>query len=180
MKEATVADVVGVLESAAPAPLAMPGDNVGLLVGDPAAEVTAVPAALDATEAVLDEALALGAELIVAHHPLIYEPLQRVTEAETTGRIVRRPVRSGTACAAAHTNLDAARGGTADALVARPGIPAPRPMPAPTASSSARWTTTPRWRRSRQASSSSPPDTSPPSGWCSPASPLPSARHCPQ
>ena len=112
-----VRDVLRCMDEAAPFYMKLDFDNIGLMVGDPAHPVTRVLVALDATEAVIAEAEAFGAELIVTHHPLIFHPLRSVSAADGVGRRVMRLVRSDTAVLSFHTNLDSAEGGVNDALM---------------------------------------------------------------
>ena len=100
-----------------------PWDNTGLMCGDPEAEVTRVLFALDVTDAVIDQACALGAQVIVAHHPLIREGLKQVTPRSDAR--VWRLCRTGVAVISMHTNLDISRGGVGDSLAAAVGISAP-------------------------------------------------------
>lgn len=85
---------------------AMNWDNVGLLVGDGDAETDTVLLALDATDDVIEQAVALGAGLIVTHHPLIFRGMKRITAEDFIGRRVMRLVQNGIACYAMHTNFD--------------------------------------------------------------------------
>jgi dinuclear metal center YbgI/SA1388 family protein len=117
-------DITAVLESLAPSALAEPWDNVGLLVGDPSQEVTHALLAIDATPAVIAEAVAAGCELIVAYHPVIFDGLKRVTAGSPVYELVRR----GVAVYAPHTALDVAPGGTNDVLAAIAGVIDPRPL----------------------------------------------------
>ena len=109
-----VADVVRVMESLAPLELAEDWDNVGLLVGDLSGTVTRAMVCLDVTEAVLAEAIRARAQMIVAHHPVVFRPIPRVTADEAP--VVYEAVRRGVAIYSAHTNFDAAPGGTNDVL----------------------------------------------------------------
>ena len=118
----TVAEIARVLERWAPPAQKLDYDNVGLQVGDPAAPVTRVLVALDLTPAVLDEAEAMGAELVVTHHPLLFRPLKRLTPDDPTGALALRLARTGTAYYAIHTNLDAALAGVSVALAERLGL----------------------------------------------------------
>lgn len=118
----TVADVVSALHAWAPPALAASYDNVGLLVGDGAAAVTGALCTLDVTEAVLDEALALGANVIVAHHPAWFGAKTRLTEADWTGRLLRRAIRQGLNLVAAHTNLDHITGGVSFRMAEQLGL----------------------------------------------------------
>jgi dinuclear metal center YbgI/SA1388 family protein len=107
-----VADVVRTVESIAPTRFAASWDNVGLLVGDPDAEVTRVLLAIDCTRAVLDEATRGGFQAIVAYHPPIFEGQKRFV----AGAIAYEAARAGVAIFSPHTALDVAVGGTNDVL----------------------------------------------------------------
>lgn len=86
-------------------------DNVGLQVGDPAWEVERVLVALDVTGRVVEEAADGPPTLVLAHHPLLFRPLGRLTPDTASGRTALAAARSGVAIAAAHTNLDVADDG---------------------------------------------------------------------
>lgn len=92
-------------------------DPVGLQVGDPDDTVSNVLVALDVTDAVLDEARARDADLVLAHHPLLFRPLDRLTPATAAGKLALRAARAGCAVLAVHTNFDAAVGGTSAPVV---------------------------------------------------------------
>ena len=96
-------------------------DNVGLLCGSADAGVRRVLVALDVTGAVAEEAKALGAELIVSHHPLFFE-LKTVTDATWTGSRALTLAENRIAAICMHTNLDAAEGGVNDALAEALGL----------------------------------------------------------
>ena len=114
----TVQDIVTLLEGLAPPALAESWDNVGLLCGDRAREVTNVLCSLDITEQVVAEAAERGAQMIVAHHPVIFTSISRITEDDATGRILRAAIRHDIALVCMHTNADCAQGGVNDALAA--------------------------------------------------------------
>ena len=118
----TVKDILNCLEAFAPSYMAMDFDNVGLLAGFPEKEVTRVLCALDVTEAVIAEAEALGAEVIAAHHPLIFHPLKALRADDAVGRKLIRLVGGGRSAICMHTNLDAAAGGVNDALAEALGL----------------------------------------------------------
>lgn len=118
----TVRDFYLLLNQLAPFDTQADFDNSGLLVGSPAAEVTCVLLALDATEAVVSEAVSLGAQLIITHHPLMFSARRRLTDEDYEGRIIRRLVREDISLIAAHTNLDQAPCGINDALAERCGL----------------------------------------------------------
>ena len=111
-----VATVVAALEARFPPPLAESWDRVGLVCGDPDAEVDRIIFAVDPTLAVAEEAVAAGAQLLVTHHPLLLRGVHSVAATTGKGRVVHRLVSNGCALFAMHTNADAAAGGTNDTL----------------------------------------------------------------
>lgn len=121
----TVREVERFLFDWAPAELAAQWDNVGLLVGDPEQEVHTILVALDITQGVIEEAAACGADLIVAHHPVMnctWHPVQTLREDDPLGRKLRTLVRENISAICMHTNLDAAGGGVNDALALALGL----------------------------------------------------------
>jgi len=116
-----VSDIVAALFDLAPESLAESWDNVGLLVGDARAEVSRVVVSLDVTDQVLAQAVRESAELVVAHHPMLLQPLNRFREDETTGRLVAHALRRRLSVCAMHSNLDAAPGGLSGAAVCGAG-----------------------------------------------------------
>ena len=106
-----IKEIATALEMFAPLPLQDGFDNAGLQIGLTDAEVTGVLLCLDVTEAVVDEAVALGYNLIVSHHPLIFSPLKRITGGNYVERCVIKALANGIAIYSAHTNLDNAPGG---------------------------------------------------------------------
>ena len=112
----TVHELYEEIDRVAPFATQMEGDNSGFLVGSASQKVTAVLFALDVTESVIDEAVSLGAQLIVTHHPIMFSPLRTVTDSDYEGRIIRRLTRENISLIAAHTNLDQAPGGINDTL----------------------------------------------------------------
>jgi dinuclear metal center YbgI/SA1388 family protein len=109
-----VEDLDRILESLAPRRLAEPWDNVGLLVGRRGVEVRRVLLSLDLTDAIVREAATEGYQAIVTHHPLIFKPLTRVTDADRRGVIVHQLIAADLAYFALHTNLDGAAGGLSE------------------------------------------------------------------
>lgn len=103
---ATVKEIASALEKFAPLPLQDGFDNAGLQVGLTDAEVTGVLLCLDVTEQVIDEAVALGYNLIVSHHPLIFRPLKKITGSNYVERCVIKALSEGIAIYSAHTNID--------------------------------------------------------------------------
>jgi len=107
----TIRAIADALETLAPLALQEDYDNAGLQVGLIEDEVTGVLLCLDITEDIVAEALRLGCNLVVSHHPLIFRPLKRVTGATYQQRCVMEAVRHGIALYSAHTNLDNAEDG---------------------------------------------------------------------
>ncbi|MFK7937066.1 MAG: Nif3-like dinuclear metal center hexameric protein [Saprospiraceae bacterium] len=103
---ATVKDLTRFLESIAPPSYQESYDNSGLIVGDPNMEITGVVTCLDSTEAVLDEALELGCNVVVAHHPIVFKGLKRFTGKSYVERVVMKAIKHDIAIYAIHTNLD--------------------------------------------------------------------------
>jgi dinuclear metal center YbgI/SA1388 family protein len=118
----TLADLVSVLEQAYPPELAEDWDAVGLVCGDPADDVRQVLLAVDATEAVVEEALSTGVQALVVHHPLLLRGVTGVGADTPKGALVHRLVRGGCALFTAHTNADRADPGVSDALAEALGL----------------------------------------------------------
>ena len=118
----TVADILKYLETIAPKDLKMDWDNVGLLCGSRATAVTKVLVALDPFEHVCQEAADWGAELIVTHHPLIFQALKSVTDETSIGRGIMTLCKNGISAVNAHTNLDCAPRGVNDVLAETLGL----------------------------------------------------------
>ncbi|MCW2622093.1 MAG: Nif3-like dinuclear metal center hexameric protein [Frankiales bacterium] len=113
-----LSEVVAALEADWPARLAADWDAVGLVAGDPRDEVQTVLFAVDPTEATVAEALDLGADLLVTHHPLFLRGTSSVAATTAKGRMVHALVRGHCALLAAHTNADSAVHGVNDSLAA--------------------------------------------------------------
>ena len=123
-----VKDVMGAVDRLAPFDLAEPWDHVGLQVGSPADEADGVLVTLEVSDVALDEAARLGCSVLLVHHPLIFDPLQRLSDDTEAGRLALRAARGGVAVIAAHTNLDKARGGIADVIAELLGLEAAAPL----------------------------------------------------
>ncbi len=107
----TIKEIATALEKFAPLPLQDGFDNAGLQIGLTDAEVTGVLLCLDVTEQIIDEATALGYNLIVSHHPLLFRPLKRITGSNYVERCVIKALANGISIYSAHTNLDNAHNG---------------------------------------------------------------------
>lgn len=122
------ADIAKAIESFAPLGLQEDYDNAGWQVGLPSQQVNAVLLCLDVTEDVIAEAERRQCSMVVAHHPLIFRGLKHITGADPTERIVMRALKSGIAIYAAHTNLDAAKGGVSCEMAAMLGLKEVTPL----------------------------------------------------
>ena len=122
MKSCTVQTVADAVNRLAPKKLAEEWDNPGLLIGDPTAEVKKIFICLDVLDDKISRAIELGAQLIVAHHPLIFRPIKNVRFDLPLGKKIERLIKNNLAVFAAHTNLDSALGGVNDVLAKKIGL----------------------------------------------------------
>jgi len=118
----TIADIVNHLNQIAPPALQESYDNAGLLVGNGQAQVTNILITLDITEAVIDEAKSKGCELIVAHHPIIFKGLKRLTGSNYVERTVIKAIKEDIALYACHTNLDNVKHGVNAKIAEKIGL----------------------------------------------------------
>ncbi len=116
------------LEQRYPPAWAQSWDRVGLVLGEPSAPVRTVLLVIDCVPETVAEAVALGADLIVAHHPLLLRGVASVAPTTYKGRIVHRLIKADIALFTAHTNADVAAPGVSDALAARLGLASLRPL----------------------------------------------------
>ena len=112
----TVNDVLGFLQTLAPLEYKMEWDHVGLSCGSPTQEVRKILVALDPFEYVCHEASEIGADLLVTHHPLIFHPVEALTDRTAAVRGLIHLCRNNISAIAAHTNYDCAPGGVNDIL----------------------------------------------------------------
>lgn len=94
------------LESLAPLAWQEDYDNSGLIVGNPSQDIHSALVSLDCTEEVLDEAIRLGCNLIISHHPIVFKGLKRFNESNYVERVVMKAIKNDIAIYAIHTNLD--------------------------------------------------------------------------
>ena len=128
----TIGEIINMLETVAPPSLQESWDNSGLLTGRMSSNCKGVLISLDVTDAVLQEALQRGCNLVVAHHPMIFRGLKRIDEDEPTGRLTAFAIRHDLAVYAMHTNLDNVINGVNGVLADRFGLTDRRilqPMP---------------------------------------------------
>ncbi len=114
----TVRDILSEVDRFAPWSLAFPWDNVGLQVGDPNGRVTKAVVSLDRSLAATRFAIEMGAQLLVSHHPLLFERVGTVDSTTHVGRTIHEAIRAGLSIVTAHTNWDNASPGLNDALAA--------------------------------------------------------------
>lgn len=115
-------DIITKFEESYPTSYAFDGDNVGLLVGDKNATVTKVLATCDVDLGVVEEAIEKGANFIVSHHPLMFHPVNRMTEDSPEQKTIRLMIENGISHYAAHTNLDTGAGGINDLMAQMLGM----------------------------------------------------------
>ncbi|WP_338461674.1 Nif3-like dinuclear metal center hexameric protein [Brevibacillus borstelensis] len=114
--------VIQYVEKLAPKAMALEGDKIGLHVGTLQKQVKKVMVALDVLESVVDEAIAEGVDLIVAHHAVIYRPLKHLRTDMAAGKLYEKLLKHDIAVYTAHTNLDVAAGGMNDWLAEAIGL----------------------------------------------------------
>ncbi|MEU2383664.1 Nif3-like dinuclear metal center hexameric protein [Streptomyces sp. NPDC012461] len=111
-----LSEVITALENLWPAERAESWDAVGTVVGDPGQEVSRVLFAVDPVQEIVDEAVKLGADLLVTHHPLYLRGTTTVAASTFKGRVVHTLIKNDIALHVAHTNADTADPGVSDAL----------------------------------------------------------------
>ncbi|MBL4625572.1 MAG: Nif3-like dinuclear metal center hexameric protein [Flavobacteriales bacterium] len=104
-------EITKYIEEIAPLSLQESYDNAGLIVGNPEMVVKGALICLDSIESVLDEAIELGCNLVIAHHPIVFSGLKKLNGASYVERVVIKAIKNDIAIYAAHTNLDNVRNG---------------------------------------------------------------------
>jgi dinuclear metal center YbgI/SA1388 family protein len=128
-----LSEVLAALDALWPPERAEQWDAVGTVCGDPDARITRVLFAVDPVQAIADEAIALGAQLIVTHHPLYLRGTTTVAASTFKGRVVHTLIKHDIALHVAHTNADSADPGVSDALAGALDLRVERPLvPDPT------------------------------------------------
>jgi dinuclear metal center YbgI/SA1388 family protein len=117
-----VKEILQQLEQLAPISLAEDWDNVGLLVGDPGAEVTGILISLDVDGAVMEEALEKNCNLILSHHPIIYKPFHQLHYDQPLGKLLAKAIQHNLNLIAMHTNYDHASLGVSYQLARKLGL----------------------------------------------------------
>lgn len=125
-----LADVIALVEGWYPPDRAEDWDRVGLICGDPEAEVARILLAVDPVLAVAEEAAARDADLVITHHPLYLRGTSSVAATTPKGRVVHALISGGRALYAAHTNADAPVGGVSEAIALALGLEQIAPLEA--------------------------------------------------
>jgi len=122
LKKVNGHQIIQLFEQFSPKGYAMEGDQIGLQLGTLNKPIENVMVTLDVTEEVVDEAINKNVQLIIAHHPLIFRPLQTIQTEQTSGRMIEKLLKNNITVYAAHTNLDVAIGGVNDMLAEALGL----------------------------------------------------------
>ena len=117
-----VRDIIAALDSFAPLSIQEDWDNSGLCIGSPDQEVKGVMLGFDCTPALIDEAVAAGADMVITHHPLIFGGLKKIDPADPVAQAVIKAIRGGVAVYAAHTCADKVAAGVSGAMARRLGL----------------------------------------------------------
>lgn len=120
--------VMDIMERIAPRCLAESWDNVGLLVGSPAQTINNIMVCLDINEALIDRAVEQNIDMIISHHPVIFQPVKNLRTDLPHGKLLAKLLQNDISVFAAHTNLDSAAGGVNDVLATKLGIKNLRPL----------------------------------------------------
>lgn len=105
-------EIINLMEEYASSSIAESWDNVGLILGDENRHIEKILVALDINDEVIDEAISLGCDLIITHHPLIFKGIKKINSSDITGRRIIKLIKNNIAVYTAHTNLDIAKNGT--------------------------------------------------------------------
>jgi dinuclear metal center YbgI/SA1388 family protein len=117
-----IAEIIQTIADFAPISYQESYDNAGLLIGDKLAECTGVLICLDAIESVIDEAIAKKCNLVVAHHPIIFSGLKKITGKNYIERVVIKAIKNDISIYACHTNLDNVKLGVNNIIADKLGL----------------------------------------------------------
>jgi dinuclear metal center YbgI/SA1388 family protein len=120
--------IMDAMEQLAPKYLAEKWDNIGLLLGSPAQGISKVLVTLDVTQAVVEQAVRDGVDLIITHHPILFTPVKNIRTDLPQGKMLASLLSANIAVYAAHTNLDSAVGGVNDILVGKFNLQEVKPL----------------------------------------------------
>jgi len=117
-----IKNIINIIETYAPVSYQESYDNAGLTIGDANATVESVLVCIDITEAIVDEAIAKGAGLIISHHPLIFSSIKKITGSNYVERCIIKAIQHSIAIYSAHTNLDAVLNGVNAKIAEKIGL----------------------------------------------------------
>ena len=117
-----IKDITRLLENLAPLAWQESYDNAGLQTGNPNAEATGALITLDCTPEIVDEAIARNCNLIIAHHPVIFKPLKKLTSSNLVEQTIIKAIQNNIAIYASHTNLDSVIGGVNSKIADKLGL----------------------------------------------------------
>lgn len=109
-------EIISAIEVKYPLSLAEEYDNVGLLIGDIDAIISKILVCLDITDEVINEAITIGAEMIVSHHPIIFKPIKKIVLPNQISKMITKLIKNSIAVYSLHTNFDNAEDGMNDIL----------------------------------------------------------------
>ncbi|HPF02724.1 MAG TPA: Nif3-like dinuclear metal center hexameric protein [Bacteroidales bacterium] len=115
-------DLASFLDTAVPVSFQEGYDNSGLQVGDPMKTISSGLLSLDVTEQVLDEAIGSACDVIISHHPVIFNPLKQISGKNSVERVIMKAIRNDVAVYSAHTNLDIVENGVSRKLAGKIGL----------------------------------------------------------
>lgn len=115
-------DIIDIIESVAPLSQQEAWDNSGLQIGHNDADITSVLCCTDVTEAVMDEAIAKGCQLVLTHHPLLFHGLKTIQGRTFQERVAEKAIRHGVAVYSAHTSMDVWLHGVSGRMAEKIGI----------------------------------------------------------
>jgi len=124
----SIKNIINILETFAPLSYQESYDNAGLQIGDVSKQVTSVIVCIDITEDVLDEAIAIGAGLIVSHHPLLFGGIKKITGKSYVECCIIKAIQNNIAIYSAHTNLDAVNNGVNAKIAQKIGLTSLKPL----------------------------------------------------
>jgi dinuclear metal center YbgI/SA1388 family protein len=115
-------EIINIIEEFAPCHFQEEWDNSGLMVGDPAREITSVLLALDCTLDVVDEALDSGVEMIITHHPLIFKGIKKIGTKSLQDRMLTKIIKNDLVVYSVHTNIDKVPDGVSGIMADKLGL----------------------------------------------------------
>lgn len=118
----TIQDILDIINTTAPANLAEPWDNVGLMIGSLSSRVDSILIGLDPTLQLLEEAERNDSNLVITHHPIIFHPLKSIQFEQPDGRFINKAIQKNINVISCHTNLDSTAPGVSDILAKKLGL----------------------------------------------------------